>query len=103
MPSSDPPQELLDASGRWKEGLLPKAVTKEPKTLKRNTVCGFELSRQALSLNRLRIAEASVRTVERKSKQHSNDDGAVPICQRRPVRSKTTTMIRTMPRIPTPP
>ena len=23
----------------WKEGLLPKAVTKEPKTLRRNTVC----------------------------------------------------------------
>ena len=58
----DPPQELLDAiHASWKEGLLPKAVTKEPKTLKRYTVCGFELSRQALSLKRLRIAEASVR------------------------------------------
>ena len=36
----DPPQELLDAiHACWKEGLLPKAVTKEPKTLRRYTVC----------------------------------------------------------------
>ena len=38
--AKDPPQELLDAiHACWKEGLQPKAVTKEPKTLRRNTVC----------------------------------------------------------------
>jgi hypothetical protein len=37
-----PPQGLLDAiHACWKEGEMPKAVPKEPKTLKRYTVCGF--------------------------------------------------------------